>query len=123
LLRSKRVYCVIDNNKLDLFLNFEYPILNHCTNKSIENDIIHNITFGKCPICKSIQLINLINPDLLYSYPNKHELTPLWINHHKTFVDFIKTNINIYMIKKYVKLEVGIMGYLLFYQILNNIQY
>ena len=92
----KRIYCVIDNNKLDLFLNFEYPILNHCTNDPIENDIIHNITFGKCPICKSIQLINLINPDLLYSYPNKHELTPLWINHHKTFVDFIKTNINIY---------------------------
>jgi len=90
----ERINCVICDNKLQDFISYDLPLFNSVTIENINNDLLINNKYGVCIKCKSVQLISLLDPKLLYSYPNKYELTPLWLKHHKEFTNFIKLSSN-----------------------------
>jgi hypothetical protein len=73
----------------------QFPLLTIPTQKAIESDIHMDLNYSICSGCKCVQLSNLLDPAILYSYPNKSSLTPLWVKHHTTFVDFIKENYDV----------------------------
>ena len=92
-----RTNCVICKGILsELFTFKNYPLLFIPTNSPITSDIFYDSKYGICVECCSIQLINLIDPEILYSYPNKSELSILWKLHHVELCKFIKNNIDIH---------------------------
>lgn len=68
----------------------EFPLLTLPTNDIKDSDIFFDLSYGMCPECLSVQLIDLIDPSTLYNYPNKASLTPLWKEHHIEFAEFIQ---------------------------------
>lgn len=92
-----RTNCTLCNND-DIYHYYKvdsYPLLTIATNNTLESDIFITLNFGICKRCKCVQLLNLVDPNLLYSYPNKSHLTNLWNEHHVSFTNFIKNIIDI----------------------------
>ena len=89
-----RIKCVICNSiKIDFFYSMrEFPLLTIPTENSTESDVLVDLNYTICNECHCVQLTNLLDPAILYSSPNKSSLTPLWITHHNTFVEFIMKN-------------------------------
>ena len=89
-----RIKCVIcEGTKLDFFYSMKkFPLLTIPTKNSIDSDVHIDLNYSICNVCKCVQLTNLLDPAILYSYPNKSSLTPLWIRHHNTFVEFVREN-------------------------------
>lgn len=87
-----RTHCVLcKKTPLEFFYKIhQFPLLTLPTEAKFEEDKFHDIEYGYCSSCSSIQLINLMDPKKLYDYPNKSSLTPLWEEHHRAFVKFIE---------------------------------
>jgi hypothetical protein len=89
----KRELCVICENKefecINSFSNF--PIM--ATSSSGKQDILFDYTLILCNRCKCLQLENLVDAKYLYSpvYMNA-TFSPSWLDHHKTFCQFIVQN-------------------------------
>lgn len=66
-----------------------------CINQQLEYlcDFRKGLKLGKCALCSSVQLINLIDPEILYkNYIQPLQSSLFWINHNIAFCKFI-TNI------------------------------
>ena len=88
---ESRTECVICKGKdLDLFYTLNhYPLCRH-SSLGIETDRFDDLRFGTCRICGCVQLINLQDPELLYSkHNNQTYLTPRWKKHHLKLSEFI----------------------------------
>lgn len=83
--------CLCKSSLMPFYSQKNFPFLSNPTLQPIEEDIFCNIDFGICSICRSVQLISLVDPAILYSSDNKSSLTPLWKEHHTSFAEFIKT--------------------------------
>ena len=89
----KRKNCTICKHPLEFFYKVtNFPVLTLPTEQESHLDEYHDISYGICSECLSIQLVNLIDPAKLYDYPNKSSLSPLWIQHHNEFVKFVESN-------------------------------
>jgi hypothetical protein len=92
-----RTHCVYCNNELEvLFIRKNYPITASppALKQKIEDDIVSDQIFCKCPSCSCIQLGSLIDPVVLYENAHNNTYnTPMWKEHHIRFCEFIiKTN-------------------------------
>jgi len=92
--RNKCILC-LDENLNDFFTIKNFPIIASPTSKSTTDDIFSNLEFKICVMCQCVQLTNLLDPSILYSFDNKSTLTPLWREHHSKFVEFIENSVDI----------------------------
>lgn len=86
----KRTQCVIcDSNKLESFLEYNMPVYSGPI--SHNNDYAFNpMIFGECKDCKSVQLLDIINPNTVYMIDHNTEIVgELWSNHYREFSKFI----------------------------------
>lgn len=86
-----RTSCVLceSSTLLPFYSLNQFPLLNHSTMKPIKEDIYCDYKYGICNECKCVQLLNLLDPTILYSSDNKTKLTPLWEKHHSSFGSFV----------------------------------
>jgi len=94
---TKRISCVLCQSHIfeDFYNLKNFPILHSMVTTNEKDDIYMDYEWKICKLCRCVQLINLIDPTILYSDDNKLLLTPLWVNHHNEFTNFINNSINI----------------------------
>jgi len=92
----ERNKCVLCNDMDLIYINeLDYPV-NDCINKDEINPII-KLKYGYCNYCYSVQLMNLLDPKILY---DNNYFQPLfinynWIQHNISFINFIIYSIDI----------------------------
>jgi hypothetical protein len=92
---TQRTSCVLCKHDLiDFYRQEKYPLLTTPTTSDISDDIFVDLDYKICSLCKCVQLTTLVDPISLYSSDNKNFLTPIWKEHHTSFVDFIKKSID-----------------------------
>ena len=91
-----RTTCVLCRCKdlENFYIVNKFPFLSLSTDTHPSADIFSDLIFKVCSTCRCVQLTNLIDPSTLYSFDNKLQLTPLWIDHHTEFVKFIKDSVD-----------------------------
>lgn len=85
-----RQFCVLcENSLLKEFTNFDLPFytINH---EGVINSN-WNIKYGYCEDCFSVQLMNLLDPEILYdkNYIQPNFLLYSWVQHNISFINFI----------------------------------
>lgn len=72
----------------------KFPISFIPTTSIYDNDVFQDLIFGYCEDCGSVQLMNLIDPELLYKNPhNNSSYSNIWISHHNSFSEFISARL------------------------------
>lgn len=93
---NERVCCVLCKGELkEFFSRKEYPITCAPPDRQqvADTDIFADQNFSICKVCSCLQLTNLIDPYVLYGNAHNDTFsTPTWLDHHKTFCDFIFSN-------------------------------
>jgi 2-polyprenyl-3-methyl-5-hydroxy-6-metoxy-1,4-benzoquinol methylase len=83
-------------DKTDFCNIYEQPNYPTCISSSsypLESDIFQTLQFVGCRHCGCVQLKNLIDPSLLYSFSHNNTYeTPTWKQHHELFSEFIITH-------------------------------
>ena len=81
-----------------------YPISMSATTAGSSNDSMAPLTVVACKSCECVQLVELIDPVILYKDSHNNTAnTPTWKEHHRQFADFILQNID----SKYPVIEIG----------------
>lgn len=90
MININRTTCVIcQSNKLKNLYTFnKFPIY---MGKSDSHDIYHDQVWGICKNCQCVQLLNLIDPKILYKTPHNPAIGKTWENHHKAYAEFINS--------------------------------
>lgn len=85
---SNRTKCVIceSSNLESLFTFNKFPIY---MGISDHNEIYEDQIWGICNKCQCIQLLQLIDPKILYKTPHNPAIGKTWENHHKEYAKFI----------------------------------
>jgi hypothetical protein len=92
---TERNHCVLCCNKnlINFYIVNNFPMLASSVDTHPGSDVFSDLIFKVCSNCRCVQLTNLINPLILYSFDNKSQLTPMWIDHHTQFVQFIEDSV------------------------------
>ena len=97
LIRKNCVICI--HSLLKEFICFnDFPIKSCEDNLNSSNSLYKwDMHIGCCELCGSIQLMNLLDPTILYGgkYPFDTSYSIEWSQHHDQLADFIKNQINI----------------------------
>jgi hypothetical protein len=90
-----RDHCVVCKGRelTELNLQKNMPISIGCSTRSIEDDVLSDLSYKICKGCGCAQLTNLIASEILYKEShNNTYTTPTWSQHHKDFSSFILTH-------------------------------
>lgn len=87
MIREKCVIC--DSDKLESFLSYSMPVYSGASDSNC-GYIFNEMTFCECQNCKTVQLLDLIDPNLVYMTDHNSEIiSGMWSNHYKEFCNFI----------------------------------
>jgi hypothetical protein len=88
----QRIYCIICNGSLQpLYRRPNYPIKLGPSVEDQAADKFHNLSFSYCESCGTVQLNELIDPEILYSENHNNTAgSSLWNTHNQEFYNFIK---------------------------------
>jgi hypothetical protein len=84
--------CIMDGStRLSRLHTFrQFPVWMGCTDAPVEEDLRHDMQWGICEDCGTIQLLELIPLDVLYAQShNSGVVGGLWDKHHRAFADFV----------------------------------
>lgn len=93
---TKRTRCALCNsNSLSVLHSYDsYPISLSTTSSTLSDDSAP-LTFASCDTCECVQILELVNPSVLYAEThNNTAATPTWKEHHRQFAEFILTKSN-----------------------------
>lgn len=92
--RSTCCVCADGSSLTERLVLHSFPITYSPTNKSLCSDKTTDIHWGACNRCGSVQLMNLIDPLILYERPHSDSSqSALWRRHHSLFSEFISTSL------------------------------
>jgi 2-polyprenyl-3-methyl-5-hydroxy-6-metoxy-1,4-benzoquinol methylase len=92
MLRESCTVCTSTALRL-IYKQDEYPVCISSSSCPLESDIFQTLQFVGCNHCGCVQLKNLIDPSLLYSFSHNNTYeTPTWNQHHHLFSEFILEN-------------------------------
>jgi hypothetical protein len=80
---------------MEKFILQALPLTHSPPYHEVQEDLVIDATWGGCQRCGSLQLMNLVDPNLLYASPhNDPSNSRVWDRHHTEFAEFVSNSID-----------------------------